>query len=273
MSETDGLPLFMAPSQAPRSKPGRCRYGFKPLHVPEGTAQKHLARFDTKWELAPDSGCHLWTGTMNRWGYGVFNINRRVQNAHRWAYILKIGPIPEGLVVDHTCNNRRCVNPAHLRVCTQKENIHAEHSSTIAHRLSLQTHCKRGHEFTPENTTMTGKKGNIRSCRECMRMHSREFQRELRASGTLRQRAMDWMDGHPDGMALFEKFALELADRRLRLGMKAIAERVRWEFMVSRDGDDWKINNSYVSWIARELIRRHPHLAEFIELRRTKEDA
>jgi hypothetical protein len=73
-------------------------------------------------------------------------------------------------------------------------------------------------------------------------------------------------------MALFERFALDAASRERRFGVKALAERVRWECMISRDGNDWKINNSYVSTIARELVRRHPELLEFIEFRTSPQE-
>lgn len=83
-----------------------------------------------------------------------------------------------------------------------------------------------------------------------------------------RQAAMRWMEEHPDGIALFETLALQAAEHRKKFGVKALAERVRWEYMITKSDDDWRINNSYVSYIARELVRRHPSLAEHIEFRR-----
>ena len=72
-------------------------------------------------------GCWLWTGSRNNNGYGRFRLSRfgkrqRTVLAHRFAYEQVNGPIPDGLVVDHTCHNRHCVNPNHLRLVTNQDN-------------------------------------------------------------------------------------------------------------------------------------------------------
>ena len=79
-----------------------------------------------------------------------------------------------------------------------------------------------------------------------------------------------WIATHPDAMALFESLALRRAQRGQRFGMKQLAEVVRWEMAVRlQKGDMFKINNSHVAHLGRELIARHPRLSEFIETRRT----
>jgi hypothetical protein len=79
------------------------------------------------------------------------------------AYELAIGPIPEGLTIDHLCRNRGCVNPAHLEAVTNRTNL--LRGDGIAALNARKTHCKRGHEFTPENTYVW--REGTRACRAC----------------------------------------------------------------------------------------------------------
>jgi hypothetical protein len=108
----------------------------------------------------PNSGCWLWTGRIDYNGYG--KINR--EWAHRAVYSRLVAPITPGLSIDHICRTRPCVNPAHLEPVTPRENARR------GLRGAMLTHCKNGHEFTPENTWMrpTGD-GPHRVCRMCKR--------------------------------------------------------------------------------------------------------
>jgi hypothetical protein len=110
--------------------------------------------------------CWLWRGTQVRGGYGRVKVDGRQVLAHRLAYALTHGSIPDGLVVHHECRTRLCVNPAHLRACSQRENVHADGSLAVAHAHALKTACIRGHPFTPENT-YRGVDGRRRQCRTC----------------------------------------------------------------------------------------------------------
>lgn len=71
----------------------------------------------------PASGCWLWHGPLVHGGYGHFRVNRSKQYAHRFAYELYCGPIPAGLRVRHKCDNPGCVNPDHLILGTQLDNM------------------------------------------------------------------------------------------------------------------------------------------------------
>ena len=80
-----------------------------------------MNRFWSK--VAKSEGCWNWTSTTNGRGYGTFRVGRVKVYAHRFAYETTVGPIKEGLVVDHLCRNPRCVNPAHLEPVTHLENV------------------------------------------------------------------------------------------------------------------------------------------------------
>lgn len=102
--------------------------------------------------------CWLWTRGKSD-GYGVFHIKRIPRGAHRVAYELLVGPIPEGLELDHRCRNRACVNPAHLEPVPHRVNVKRGLSG------QLKNECRKGHEYTEENTyhAPSGK----RFCRAC----------------------------------------------------------------------------------------------------------
>ena len=109
---------------------------------------------------ADNGGCIRWIGNQAGAGYGYF----RSRGAHRWAYEHFVGPIGEGLTIDHLCRNRLCINPLHLEAVTQGENV--LRGNTVAAKNKAKTHCKNGHKFSIANTY----KGRIgRSCRECHR--------------------------------------------------------------------------------------------------------
>lgn len=78
--------------------------------------------FEARTEPLCWSDCIVWTGVLNRGGYGRLQVNGRMVLAHRYAYEREHGPISEGAEVDHTCWNRACVNPEHLRLATRSQN-------------------------------------------------------------------------------------------------------------------------------------------------------
>jgi len=112
-----------------------------------------------------DQGCWIWTGTRTLHGYGSFCDNGPKVLVHRWSYEQHVGPIPDGLVIDHLCRNPPCVNPDHLEPVTQRENL--MRSPIVLSAINARkTHCVRGHEFTPENTYIQPATGK-RRCRTC----------------------------------------------------------------------------------------------------------
>lgn len=112
-----------------------------------------------KPELGP---CWIFNGPKTKDGYGKFTIGRLTITAHRYSYAHTNVEIPEGLKLDHLCKNRPCVNPAHHEPVTQRVNV--LRSNSLQANNAAKTHCVNGHEFTPENTRISG---GWRVCREC----------------------------------------------------------------------------------------------------------
>lgn len=115
---------------------------------------------------AVEGECWVWQGAKRTNGYGVIGVHQdgkhTVKSTHRVAYEIAYGAIPSGLHIDHTCSNKACVNPDHLRAVPQSVNNQAVYDRGERTR---PTHCKWGHEFTTENTAFHANGG--RQCREC----------------------------------------------------------------------------------------------------------
>jgi hypothetical protein len=133
---------------------------------------KSLAeRFAAKWEPEPNTGCWLWLGGGTERGYGNFWSGERMEMAHRMSWMLARGPIPVGMFLDHMCRTPGCVNPAHLRVVTPRENSVFNSVSIPATNLA-KTHCSNGHPYSGRNVLLMVGKGSPfphRACRTCAR--------------------------------------------------------------------------------------------------------
>lgn len=132
------------------------RHGDVQAHVPIRTTPPFWERIDAEGD------CWEWTGPRNRDGYGHTSRTEGSALAHRRAYEALVGPIPDGLTLDHLCRNRVCVNPAHLQPVTRAENV----MRGVGHgaRNARKTHCPKGHPYAGENLVI-GKGG--RACRAC----------------------------------------------------------------------------------------------------------
>ena len=115
----------------------------------------------------PNTGCWLWAGEVQPEGYGRFTMRHGHVSAHRFAWELFHGPIPEGFHIDHLCRVPSCVNPDHLGPVTCKTNL--RRGIGFAAINGDKTHCIRGHEFTEENTYLWRGHRHCKQCRQINR--------------------------------------------------------------------------------------------------------
>lgn len=127
-------------------------------------------RFWAKTQISAN-GCWEWTAQIAHHGYARYSFNGRTSKAHRVAYEQLVGPIPAGLVIDHLCRVRHCVNPAHLEPVTNAENLRRGEWVLPTRVAALRTHCRQGHAYAEHGAPDV--RGG-RRCRACQRQWSTE---------------------------------------------------------------------------------------------------
>jgi len=126
-------------------------------------------RLRSKIALAWNTGCWLWTGCLTRKGYGSLSGGRKGKTAlaHRFVFQLANGPFTGSL--DHACDNKRCVNPEHLRVMSSGDNTRRHYAK--------QTHCANGHPLSGKNLYFENR---LRKCKICHALYVRRWRAKKR---------------------------------------------------------------------------------------------
>lgn len=131
--------------------------------TPPEPNDKLLRRIMQRTDMSDD--CWLWTGAPDKDGYGRVQVDRRTCRVHRVVYEMFFGAIPDGLVIDHLCRVRNCVNPNHLEPVTDRENLLRGETFNAAN--AAKETCIHGHPFDEANTHICPR--GFRRCRACRR--------------------------------------------------------------------------------------------------------
>jgi len=155
------------------------RYGTtdKPIRQTRPAADRFWGKVDASGD------CWTWTASQAGGGYGWFaSAKGRSTPAHRWSYEHLVGPVPDGLDLDHLCRNRLCVNPDHLEPVTRAENMRRA-PWDVGKQKAAKTHCPRRHPYAGDNLLIDS--AGRRRCRRCRAVTQQQSQQRI----TARQRA------------------------------------------------------------------------------------
>ena len=153
-------PCSACPPNRRQTRQTRGRVGPEPFR---GGEVRGLEKFWSLVLLPQGDGCWGWRGSVAGNGYASLSVDGERVYAHRFAYVMTFGEIPEGLEIDHLCRNRWCVRPSHLEAVTHRENVRRS-PVALAAINARKERCLRGHWFSSIN------RDGSRRCRECMAM-------------------------------------------------------------------------------------------------------
>ena len=139
------------------------------LHARRGYFEQYPPVID----LIEAGDCWEWKGARSTHGYGILSIENRQHYAHRTIWETLVGPIGDGLEIDHLCRNRLCVNPDHLELVTRAENVMRGYSPHA--KNARKNRCPYGHNLFGENVRVVN--DGHRQCRTCARDRARDAYR------------------------------------------------------------------------------------------------
>lgn len=142
--------------------------------------------FPPGWIVA-ENGCHIWTGARSADGYGVVRVDGRTRFVHLVRYEREVGPVPEGMELDHfrcDAGPDACCNPLHCRPVSHRENM--LRGDTVAAASAARTHCAKGHELSGTNLVPSKLRRGVRECRTCCTARKTAWKRRRREQGTAR---------------------------------------------------------------------------------------
>lgn len=170
----------------PHKARGLCaaHYQSRPIEITPEVTEAFLRRAAA---IKGDLGCWIWPGHIGAYGYGHFHWKGGRLRAHRVSYQIHNGYIPPDAVIDHICRTRSCVNPEHLRLLANVENVMIGVSPPATN--ARRTRCSNGHEFDSVNTYISPR--GWRYCRICERARSRKYAAARREANPPRNMSRD----------------------------------------------------------------------------------